>query len=50
MQGVVGHAQTEVETLARRATASTVVAQVGDLRFRLQRIGQLVDDIEAHLY
>jgi hypothetical protein len=50
MQSVVGHIQTELDTLARRVTAGATVSQVSDLRYRTQRIGQLVDQIEATLY
>lgn len=50
MQSVVGHLQTDFEALTRQATASLVVSQVSELRSRVQRIGQLVDQIEAALY
>jgi hypothetical protein len=50
MQSVVGHIQSDLDSLSRRASAGLAVSQVSDLRYRVQRIGQLVDQIEAGLY
>ena len=49
MQGVVGHLQTDVTSLERRATG-TWLQHASHLRFHAERIGRLVDEIEALLY
>jgi hypothetical protein len=53
MQGVIGHMQTDIDTLNQRVAGLTTPAirqQAGELRYRADRIGRLVDDIEAQLY
>jgi hypothetical protein len=50
MQGVVGHLQTEAAGLARQLSTSVNRQPAADVQFRAQRIGRLVDEVEARLY
>jgi hypothetical protein len=53
MQGVIGHVQTDIDSLTRQIGSLASAAQkqqAGDLQYRADRIGRLVDDIEAQLY
>jgi hypothetical protein len=51
MQSVVGNLQTEADSLSRRvAGIASVRQQASDLQLRTDRIGRLVDEIEAELY
>jgi len=52
MQGVMGHMQTDIDSLNRTAGVGvpTLRQQTGDLQYRADRIGRLVDDIESQLY
>jgi len=53
MQGVIGLMQADVNRLSQQTAgglASPAQQQVGDLQFRVSRIGRLVDDVESQLY
>src|SRR5206468_4304715 len=53
MQGVIGHMQTDIDSLNQRVTGLATPSlrqQAGDLQYRADRIGRLVDDIESQLY
>jgi hypothetical protein len=53
MQGVIGHLQTDIDSLNRRVasvTAPSLRQQAANLQYHADRIGRLVDDIESQLY
>jgi hypothetical protein len=50
MQGVVGHLQTEIDTLSRNPATAAISQPLADLRSRSLRIGRLVDEVETLLY
>ena len=53
MQGVLGHMQTDIDSLNRQFAslpASSQRQSAADLQFHADRIGRLVDGIEAQLY
>jgi hypothetical protein len=53
MQGVIGHMQTDANTLSQQVAAAyapSVQQQASDLQLRIGRIGRLVDDVESQLY
>lgn len=53
MQGVIGHMQNDIDSFNQRVAGLATPGlrqQAGDLQYRADRIGRLVDDIESQLY